>query len=55
MVEAKLEKRRKNVIGAPKGKIVIFMIDDLNMPKLDTYGAQPPIEFLRYLFCLLGV
>ncbi|PVD36438.1 hypothetical protein C0Q70_03422 [Pomacea canaliculata] len=47
MIEAKLEKRRKNVIGAPLGKRVIIMIDDLNMPKLDTYGSQPPIELLR--------
>ncbi|XP_070183890.1 dynein axonemal heavy chain 6-like, partial [Littorina saxatilis] len=47
MVESKLEKRRKNVIGAPIGKRVIIMIDDLNMPKLDTYGSQPPIELLR--------
>ncbi|XP_059176449.1 dynein axonemal heavy chain 6-like [Physella acuta] len=47
MIEGKLEKRRKNVIGAPKGKRVIIFIDDLNMPKLDTYGSQPPIELLR--------
>ncbi|KAL8568337.1 Dynein heavy chain 6, axonemal [Nucella lapillus] len=47
MIESKLEKRRKNVIGAPVGKRVIIMIDDLNMPKLDTYGSQPPIELLR--------
>lgn len=33
--------------GAPLGKRVIIMIDDLNMPKLDTYGSQPPIELLR--------
>ena len=33
--------------GAPVGKRVIIMIDDLNMPKLDTYGSQPPIELLR--------
>ncbi|CAL1541921.1 unnamed protein product [Lymnaea stagnalis] len=47
MIESKLEKRRKNVLGAPKGKRVIIFIDDLNMPKLDTYGSQPPIELLR--------
>ena len=33
--------------GAPKGKRIIILIDDLNMPKLDTYGSQPPIELLR--------
>ena len=47
MIEAKLEKRRKNVLGAPKNKKMIIFIDDLNMPKLDQYGAQPPIELLR--------
>ena len=47
MIEAKLEKKRKNVLGAPKNKQMIIFIDDLNMPKLDTYGSQPPIELLR--------
>lgn len=47
MVEAKLEKKRKNVLGAPKNKRMIIFIDDLNMPKLDMYGSQPPIELLR--------
>jgi dynein heavy chain len=47
MIEAKLEKKRKNVLGAPKNKRMIIFIDDLNMPKLDTYGSQPPIELLR--------
>ncbi|CAF0752073.1 unnamed protein product [Brachionus calyciflorus] len=47
MIETKLEKRRKNVLGAPKNKRMIIFIDDLNMPKLDTYGSQPPIELLR--------
>lgn len=35
------------VSGAPNGKRIIIFVDDLNMPKLDTYGSQPPIELLR--------
>lgn len=35
------------VTGAPPNKRVIIFVDDLNMPKLDRYGSQPPIELLR--------
>ena len=35
------------LLGAPVGKRVAIFVDDLNMPKLDRYGSQPPIELLR--------
>ncbi|CAK8985673.1 unnamed protein product [Durusdinium trenchii] len=46
-IESKLERWRKTLLGAPVNKTNVILIDDVNMPLVEEYGAQPPIELLR--------
>ena len=47
IIESVLEKRSKNKMGPVGGKKLVLLVDDLNMPKKDTFGSQPPLELLR--------
>jgi len=47
LIDAKLDKRHRNIYGPLILKKQVFFIDDFNMPALDTCGAQPPIELIR--------
>jgi len=47
LLETSLEKKRKSLLGPPGGKRMLLFIDDINMPSLEKYGAQPPNELVR--------
>jgi len=49
VIESKIDKRTGRLYGPPTGKILIFFMDDLNMPQVDGYGTQSPICLIRQI------
>ena len=51
VIESNFDRRAKNKFKPKNTKLkAICFIDDLNMPKKDEYGSQPPIELIRQWF-----
>ena len=46
-LEQPIEKRSGKSYGPPAGKTLVYFIDDLNMPFVEEYGTQTPVELLR--------
>lgn len=47
ILEKPLEKKAGRVYGPPKNKFMIYFVDDINMPEVDTYGTVQPHTLIR--------
>ena len=49
-LEMPIDKRSGRTFGPPPAKKLVYFIDDMNMPFVETYGTQTPIALLRQHF-----
>jgi len=48
-IESNVEKRAGKYYGPPNNHVLIYFMDDLNMPYVDKYGTQSPICLIRQI------
>ena len=53
-IEQKIERKTKGTYAAAGSKKLLIFIDDVNMPYVEKWGCQPPIELLRQLLDTKG-
>jgi len=49
VLESNVDRRAARNYGPPPGKILIYFMDDLNMPQVDNFGTQSPISLIRQI------
>jgi dynein heavy chain len=49
IIEDNISKRTGRIFGPEQGKKLRVFVDDLSMPRVDTYGTQQPLALLRFL------
>jgi dynein heavy chain len=50
VLEKPLEKKAGRSYGPPGNKIMVYFIDDMNMPEVDEYGTVQPHTLIRQFF-----
>jgi dynein heavy chain len=49
LLESQIVKQAGKNYGPPPGKVLIYFLDDLNMPQRDKYETQAPISLIRQI------
>lgn len=49
LFEDRLVKRKQTLLSPPPGTTMLAFVDDINLPRLDTYQASPARELLRQI------
>lgn len=52
VMEKPLEKKAGKTYGPPGTKKLVYFIDDMNMPEVDTYGTVQPHTLIRQVSCI---